>query len=135
MAAEIKFTGGPELERALLDLGHAIAGRLGVNAVRAGARVIAASARRKVPVRTGALKASIRIFDDRELNREQGNQRAAGAGSRLFYAPLVEFGTAHMAAQPFLRPAMDESAREAVDKMRDNLANGIERETAKYRGR
>ena len=135
MRGELKFSGGPELERALRELGGEIAGRLGLNAVRAGARVIAARARQIVPVRTGALKKSIRTFDDRELNRQKARERVAYAGTRAFYAGLVEFGTAHSAAQPFLRPAADTAAQRAVDQLKDNLGRGIERETAKYRGR
>ena len=54
--ATITFTGGKELERALRDLGNVVASRLGSNSVRAGARVIAASAKQLVPVRTGALR-------------------------------------------------------------------------------
>jgi hypothetical protein len=47
--ASLKMTGDPELERALRELGGQVAGRLGQNAVSAGARVIAADARRRVP--------------------------------------------------------------------------------------
>lgn len=133
--ANLKISGGPELEAALRELGNKIAGRLGINAVRAGARVIAATARAKVPVRTGRLKKSLRIFDDRELSRLRGSERAAYAGTREPYGHLVEFGTAHSAAKPFLRPALDEAGQAAIDRMTDNLASGIERETAKYKGR
>lgn len=131
----LKFSGGPELERALKDLGSEVAGRLGTNAVRAGARVIAASARTKAPVATGNLKKSIRVFDDVEVKRAGGSERTAYAGTRIFYARFVEFGTRFVPARSFLRSALDESAQESVDKLADNLANGIERETAKYRGR
>jgi HK97 gp10 family phage protein len=131
----LKFSGGPELERALRELGSEVAGRLGTNAVRAGARVIAAAARSKAPVRTGTLKKSIRVFDDMEAKRAGGAIRTAYAGTRVFYGRLVEFGTQFIPAQSFLRAALDESAQQAVDKMADNLAAGIERETAKYKGK
>lgn len=131
--AELKFSGGPALEAALRDLGSEIAGRLGSNAVRAGARVIAASARSKAPVLTGALKNSIRVFEDQDVRRAGGAERTAYAGTRVFYAKFVEFGTVHVPARSFLRAASDESAQQAVDKLADNLGAGIERETAKYR--
>jgi HK97 gp10 family phage protein len=114
---EIKMTGGPELERALRELGGNIAGRLGGNAVRAGARVIANEAKQRVPVRTG------------------GTVRQAWVGTRLFYSWFVEFGTSKQPPQPFLRPARDEGAQKAVDKIVENLSAGIERETQKYRGK
>jgi HK97 gp10 family phage protein len=136
MQASIKFSGGPQLETALKELGGEIAGRLGSNSVRAGARVIAAEARRKAPVgATGNLKRSITTVEDRDARLARGKQRIAYAGSKLFYARFVEFGTVHAAAKPFLRPALDESAQAAVDKLTDNLGKGIERETVKYRGR
>jgi histone H3/H4 len=44
---------------------------------------------------------------------------------------LVEFGTVHSAAKPFLRPAVDESAQAAIDKLAENLWKGIAREAEK----
>jgi HK97 gp10 family phage protein len=85
------------------------------------------------PVETGALRKSIRMFS--EPQDRGGTVRTAYAGSRLHYAYWVEFGTARQAPQPFLRPALDEAGQAAVDKMIENLGAGIERETAKYRGR
>jgi HK97 gp10 family phage protein len=130
---EIKMTGGPELERALRELGGNIAGRLGGNAVRAGARVIANEAKQRVPVRTGALRKSIRVFTERA--DRGGTVRQAWVGTRLFYSWFVEFGTSKQPPQPFLRPARDEGAQKAVDKIVENLSAGIERETQKYRGK
>jgi HK97 gp10 family phage protein len=133
--ASLKLYGGAELSAALRDLSSKVAGRLGTNAARAGARVFVRAAKENAPFVTGKLRDSIRVFDDIELNRSQQSQRAAGVGSRLFYAKFVEFGTAHSSAKQFLRPALDENAQDALDKVADNLSNGIERETAKYKGR
>lgn len=50
-----------------------------------------------VPVRTGNLKSSIAYdADDRQVI----------IGSDVTYASYVEMGTVHMAARPYLRPAM-----------------------------
>jgi HK97 gp10 family phage protein len=43
------------------------------------------------------------------------------------YASKVEFGTVHMPAEPFLRPALDAGKGEAVDAMKKSLANSIKR--------
>ena len=131
--AKLTFSGGPQLEAALRDLGSKIAGRLGENAVRAGIWVIATRARGNARWRdrTGTLRASIRVL--REIDR-RGGERTAYAGSRDFRAKFFEFGTVHMAARPFLRPALDQGGQEAVDKMAANLANGIEREVGKRGG-
>ena len=130
----VVLTGGPALDAALKELGGKVAGRLGTNAVRAGARVIAKNAKARAPVgATGELKKSIRMFDE-PANRG-GTTRTAYAGTRLFYGYFVEYGVAHAPAQPFLRPAADEASGEAMDKLKENLAAGIERETAKHRGK
>jgi HK97 gp10 family phage protein len=133
MQVSLKFSGGPALERALKALGGQIAGKLGQNATMAGARVIAAEARAKVPVVSGALKKSIVVRGDQDLRRSGGSQRAAFVVARAFYAHLVEFGTVHSAAKPFMRPALDESGQEAADKMGSNLGAGIEREAERLR--
>lgn len=131
MPTKLTLTGGPELDAALHELGGKIAGRLGTNAVRAGARVIANVAKARAPRGTGALKKSIRMFDERD--DRFGTTRTAYAGTRLFYGYWVEFGTAHSPARSFLRSASDEAAQDALNKLVDNLGSGIERETAKYR--
>lgn len=57
-----------------------------------------AEARRLVPVRTGALRASIVV---------SVSGRRIVLGSDLEYAPWVEMGTPKMAARPYLRPAIE----------------------------
>ena len=133
--ATLKMTGGPTLERALRELGGQIAGRLGQNSVNAGARVIAAGAKRRAPKRTGRYAKTIRTFTDPAERRSGGSTRSAYAGTRDPLGHLLEFGTVHMAARAHFRPALDEDAQEAVDKLADNLGKGITRETAKYRGK
>jgi HK97 gp10 family phage protein len=125
---KLTFTGGPELERALRELGGQIAGRLGTNAVRAGGRVIVAEARRRVPVKSGALRKSIRVFS---RTKRSGSTVEATAGTDLYYGKFVEHGTALVAARAFLRPAVDEGGQAAIDAIGDNLRVGIEREAAK----
>lgn len=42
------------------------------------------------------------------------------------HAHFVEFGTVHMPAEPFLRPALDQNLQRATDAMKDRLAKRIE---------
>ena len=123
MPGTVKFElhGAKEFERLLKELGPVPAGRLGQNALMAGARVIAAEARRRVPVDTGELKRSIGVRSDRGLRRAGGDTRQAFVTASARHAGLVEFGTVRMAAQPYLRPAADESAGAALDKLGENL--------------
>lgn len=66
------------------------------------AEAVLEAARRRVPVgETGALRDSLHIED------------TPGGGKRVVadteYAAFVEFGTSLMAAEPYLRPAVDEA--------------------------
>jgi HK97 gp10 family phage protein len=132
MQVTARMSGGKELNAALKDLGNKVAGRLGSNAVRAGARVIANEAKARAPVLTGALRKSIRVFT--APRRESGTVRTAFVGSDVYYSRFVEFGSAHQPAQSFLRAAADVAAQAAVDKIAENLSSGIEREVQRYQG-
>lgn len=79
MAVKVTFSGGREIEAKLRDLGSKVAGRLGVNATKAGARVIAAAARRRAPFVTRRLKKGITVVGDDDLRRQGGSTRAAYA--------------------------------------------------------
>ena len=115
-----KLDGVKEFERLLKELGPAPARRLGGNATMAGARVIAADARRKAPVKTGALRKSIGVRGDRGMLPPGGSKRQAFVTARARHSGIVEFGAVHMAAQPYLRPAADESSGAALDKLKEN---------------
>lgn len=67
------------------------------------ARGATASAKARCPVDTGALKASIQ----HKKVGERHHQIRVGQ----FYGAYVEYGTRHMAAQPYLRPAIEEHKR------------------------
>ena len=77
--------------------------------VRAAAEAIAQEARRRVPVDTGALQRSI-IAAPGSSTLEW----TVRSGDRLDYASYVEYGTARMAAQPYMTPAI---ATIKVDKL------------------
>lgn len=116
----------------LLELGPVPAGRAGQNAVRAGAQVFAQKARENIASRglvlSGKLLASVKVTEDRD---KPAGLRTAYAGSTVFYGRFAEFGTAHQAATPWMRPAVDEGALEALNRMGENLGKSIEREAAR----
>jgi HK97 gp10 family phage protein len=55
-----------------------------------------------------------------------------------FYGRFLEFGTAKMAARPFLRPAFDARSGEALgifmDRLRENIERARRRAAAKTQG-
>lgn len=79
--------------------------RLG-KAVMAGAFVLEAAAKMKTPIDTGNLVNSINT----ELISSDETSAFAEVGTGVEYAEHVEFGTSKMVAQPYMRPAYDETA-------------------------
>lgn len=82
------------------------------------------------PVRTGKLKASVRIEAGRSFFR---GKRSGGAllvqvvsgGGDAFYSRFIEHGTVKMAAQPFMRPAFDGSKGEVISRLKVSLSAEI----------
>lgn len=119
------------MERLLKEIGPRASKRVGNAALRAGARVIVKAAKATAPEDTGRLKRSI----SSEIRRKSGgNTRIIHIGilrpvSRMFH--LIEFGTKHMAARPFLRNAFSSNAGKALDAIGKIMARGITREALK----
>ena len=70
--------------------------------------MVQGTAKRLVPVDSGNLRGSI--------NREVYADRAE-VGTNVEYAEHVEYGTRHMEAQPYLRPAIDENRRNLIKRL------------------
>ena len=122
-----EITGAKEMEALLKDLGPKVATRLGDKALRAAAKPIIQEAKRLVPVRTGQLKRS--IVAARGRNKQTEREVLIGFKPPVSRrAHFTEFGTRHSAAHPFIRPAMDARAQDALNAMVDTLAEGIEKE-------
>jgi HK97 gp10 family phage protein len=134
MVGEIKtgIKGAAAMERLLKQLGPEVASKIGDQSLRAAAKPIIAEAKRLVPVRTGKLRDSLTVVIERK--RKDDDTRLAVIGfkkptSRI--AHLIEFGTSKMPAHPFLRPALDSKADEALQEMGKVMARGITREAKK----
>jgi HK97 gp10 family phage protein len=130
---DFKIQGAKAMEQALQALGPKAAGQVGGNAVRAGARVLVKEAKRLVPVDTGRLRDSIKVVTLKK-NKRGANEVGAVVGfekpaSRI--AHLVEFGTSHSSAQPFMRPAMDSQKEAILSAIGKTLADGIIKKASK----
>lgn len=97
------------------------------DALRAAARPVVASAKTKVPVRTGALKKGI---SQRVSVKGSKAEAIIGFRRKDFYGRFIELGTSKMSAKPFLRPALDESQQKIEEAFAQAINRGIERKTA-----
>ncbi|HEX7119398.1 MAG TPA: HK97-gp10 family putative phage morphogenesis protein [Longimicrobiales bacterium] len=118
------LAGFEELNEALRSVGDRATGKILRNAAEKGAEVIRDEAKRLAPKDTGALAEGI----DVEVHRtQQGRAQFNIAPARKeWYGRLIELGTEKMAAQPFLRPALDAKADEAAKAVEDALFDALE---------
>jgi HK97 gp10 family phage protein len=80
-----------------------------------GAEAIAEGARERVPVESGDLRDAIHTEEV-----ENGWSVVAG-DEQVYYGHLVEHGTAHTAARPFLTPAAESAWSDVLQIVEDAL--------------
>jgi HK97 gp10 family phage protein len=119
-------------EQRLLELGTTTARKLARQAVRQGANVILFEARRLVaaghpafPNKVTGLMAKSLVTRDHGLIGDN-IVFSIDVKAAAFYARFVEFGTSHAQPYPFMRPAAESKAAEAVQQIVDVMGPGIE---------
>ena len=116
MSSSMTFTGDAAIDRVLAAAPAALGQRIVRRTLRRASKIVHQHAQRFVPVRTGKLRRSIKI---KAWNR--GDVSAAIIVPKkipdeksAFYARMIEYGTANMAAQPYMRPALAASESEVT---------------------
>lgn len=131
---KFKIEGAKELDRALKQMGPKFEKRIAKGAVRAGATVIAKQAKLNAPVESGTLRKSIkvvsrsrRVGDAVASVATRSGKKWASRGMNAWYAGKVEFGAPGIGidAKPFLRPALDAKAPEAIKAMSEYIQKRI----------
>lgn len=120
----VEVSGFKELEAQLRKLPEDLQREALEDAVRDGAAVVRYEAMRLVPVRTGKLKRSLTIRVTKQRNTGGDPRGEVGPSKQEQHiGRFQEFGTAHHAAQPFLRPAIETRAQEVIQLMGDVIRN------------
>lgn len=147
MADSRNLTGFKELAENLKKLGPRLAKNGLRAATSAGAVLIRNDARNRAPVDTGEMKKDIQVKREREVRGgdlvtasysvyTRGGKRSRLAGKARdidkdsFYWKFVEFGTAKMPAQPFMRPAFEANKEAAVAAIGEKLDERIQKHAA-----
>ena len=145
-----KVDGLVELQRRLDTLKNKTSQKIIRSAVTAGARIIVLDARRRAPVKSGALKKSIESLRDKENSRPgiefravsvfkvpgvyantKENVRKGRAGKTYlqdpptFYWKFNELGTVRQPARSFIQPALSENVDKIIAAMRKKLEEGL----------
>ena len=115
---DIDFRGIERLQKAMRRAPVLIAEELGT-AVRDLVLLVEAEAKKRCPVDTGLLRASITPVIE--------SWAAGYVGTNTAYAPFVEYGTSKMPAQPFLEPAFEEGRKQASKIFGAAIARAIAR--------
>ena len=81
----------------------------------------------RAPVKSGQLKASIRTLIYAKDKAAKSIIQVANSkrGGIRHYAVFLEYGTARMAARPFMRPAFDASQQKAVEAFSKALSDEL----------
>lgn len=129
-------TGIPEIDRALKQLPAVVGKKVIRQALRKGAKVIQAEAKRLAPVKTGRLKKEIKVRSGNR-SRKRVNVNVLVDGEKFeggdFYPAYVEYGTPTAEAHPYMRPAYEKEGANAARIIEKEIAEGIEREVKKLR--
>lgn len=155
--ADIRIEGLDDVLAALKALPDSITKNAAPFAMRKGANVIAKEAKARARVRTGNLQKRIAVRKRKRrppgvalaysvgvlggasatYGNTKGNRRKGIVGqkyqkeSTAYYWRFLEFGTEKLAAKPFLRPAFDSKAEEAVKAIADGFRTGLTRAVTK----
>lgn len=132
MKVTVKFEGGREVDAALNQFTPTKRRTIGRKALDEAGQILARAMRDKAPVEEGGLRESIDVSGTlakapRAAHRKVAEQeRYVGPDSRPA-AVQQEFGNENHAAQPFARPAFDETGDEVLKRIGDELWVGIEK--------
>lgn len=125
MAAPVGLIGDKELTAKLKRLSAEARGDLLMEAALEGAKPIVDAASANAPRRTGRLASEIVAVE----GPKHGARAEAHIGPEkdAYWGLFNELGTVNMAAQPFLRPALDEKKDEATRRIGQALWKTIKR--------
>lgn len=99
-------------------------------ALRAGARLVLTEARTRVPVRTGALKKSMKVRGIKLKRGMVGIAVHTGAGHMFmgdqYYGGMVHYGTEKQKAQPWLRESFEATKDEIIKAIATSIRTTLE---------
>lgn len=121
------FKNAAELEKKFNQHGHAVRRQLLTKATKAGAELIQKRAEELAPRDTGQLAESELVRIDSSQSSAAEVVAKIGPSKDSFYGFFQEFGTAHHAAQPFLKPALEQTQAKAIEVSGEIVGEGLEK--------
>lgn len=119
---EVKISGGDEIIRALKLVSIQTERRIGVEALKEGAKIWTQEIKSLAPEQYGTLKKSVRF---KAAPRKEGIKVIMFA--RAFYAHIIEWGSRFVSPQPFFRVGISNKKGQAIAAIRAKMLSGIAR--------
>lgn len=127
-----KIEGLAELDEALSELPKATARNVLLRTLKEQGEPIRADGERNAPRDEGGLQESYTVGT--KLSRRQKSMNRKESDVEVYIGPgpaakgvQTEFGNAHQAAQPHLRPAFDANVTKVLNGIKDSLAGQIDK--------
>lgn len=140
MKVKFETRGFRELDRKLAKIAKSLPKAKQLEILADAGEIIAEEARQLVPVDDGILRESISVSDDTLGGAFKMDATLRGKGAVVyigprtrsgppdgFYGHMVEYGTVHMSAQPFMRPAFDRTQGQVLSRIAGDVAAEIRR--------
>lgn len=141
VVGRLKIKGSPEALKMLTELGPKLARKHLRPALRAGAKIIRTEAQERAPVRTGALKKSIKVRAGKAKKKWSAvvlvQTRDGDFAGEEFYGAIIHEGTVERVQKttgrrvgkvepmPYMRDAFDAKKDEAEDAIAKRLEESI----------
>jgi len=119
--AKVTITGLKELEQKLRDETKKVAKRTLRRAAKDAADIWENAISERAPALTGFLRSQITMSSKAQGGDEGFLQVMVGPSKKAYYGIFQEFGTRFMKAQPFMRPAFEQTKDEVLDAFVTNL--------------
>lgn len=126
MSAELDFSCIDKFQEKLKEMGRK-GSTLENKALLEGAEIINKEIVSNAPVKTGKAKSKLTIS---KVKKEKG-VKVVKVGvqkddnSEAFYLKFYEYGTSKQAARPFMRPAFERKKKEALEKTKEVIREGL----------
>ena len=131
----LPIRGMPQAIRQFRELSQKVQRDVLRKAIRSAARIVVKDARNRVPVDTGALRkavgSSVKIGGNGLFAVASVGVRRRQKGAPARRAHLIEFGSQHNAAHPFLRPALVSQKDQVAKQFSEQVQVQIGKQVAK----
>lgn len=124
MAQFAIITGVAEIDRKLKGLVPKLQKKALRQSIRAGLKIVQREVKAQAPVDTGLMKSKVKVRATKSkrknnigaevrIGSDEGLVKTSKGGKRAFYPAVVEFGSARVPANPFMRRAYESKGEEA----------------------